>query len=150
MQWTDKIQVYNEDCMGIRNLINSPDFKNIKLAIELNFHSREIRALADFYKANKGKRMEFIEFNEKFYKMAYRGGIKIEVKLPEYGDFEIFHERLAECFEVKIYHSCGKREKRICKDWATMDRLSSGLTIPQWMQKTNKNQIKSYKYNLPF
>ena len=136
--------------MSIRQMINSPDFKNIQLAIELNLFSKEIRELSDFYNANKGKSMNFYNFVDKFSRLRDRVNIKIDVAFDDYGDFERFSERIASILGIKIYHFSGNNKNTVCKEWDTMDRLSLGLTIPQWMRYTNKTKIKHYKVSLPF
>ena len=136
--------------MSIRQMINSPDFKNIQLAIELNLFSKEIKELSDFYNANKGKSMNFYDFVGKFSRLRDRANIKIDVAFDDYGDFERFSERIASILGIKIYHFSGNNKNTVCKEWDTMDRLSLGLTIPQWMRYTNKTKIKHYKVSLPF
>ena len=136
--------------MSIRQMINSPDLKNIQLAIELNLFSKEIRELSDFYNANKGKSMNFYNFVDKFSRLRDRANIKIDVAFDDYGDFERFSERIASILGIKIYHFSGNNKNTVCKEWDTMDRLSLGLTIPQWIRYTNKTKIKHYKVSLPF
>ena len=136
--------------MSIRKLINSPDFKNIQLAIELNLYSREIRGLADFYKGNRGKWMDFYEFTDKFSRLCYREGIKLDVTFNDYGAFETFSEYLAGILDIKIYYGGSIGSHTICKDWGTMDRIISGIGIVEWIKTRNNSCVDRYKLALPF
>ena len=136
--------------MNIKQMINSPDFKNLILGIQLNSIKKELRALSDFYTANLGKKMLLSDFQRKIEKVLTLDGIEFLYHFEYYDCFDNeFNERLAECFGIKIYYKSdlvnNTSNFKINNGMLTMGRIISGVGLFEFIQKFSADGVHSYK-----